>query len=345
MDSNTLFVSNDYLTTETLTSIATSLKSDPDLMSTESMTEVLAKFRDNFFTEATKCEALLRKQGNIPQYANMTAVNAVGKDQAIKKTIEFAQEDDELKKLFTSEPKAETLLENQLATAIDEGIAPDNLHYITALKGMESSSFNCSVAGNAMRASLDGVTFFHAPDLTNAEQAEQATAVQIISIIYEGFGLIIGLSGISVPKATPKVLQKISKIIDCALKSSPKLARVVNRLINVFCSKSASLGDKATALFNVVSTIATYTLTLKRFIKALFSGLPWYRWAILVLKTIAFILTTVLTGGVVLVAKITLLLADAVTFTLKFTHLKLIADTLSPSTTDSRNPVMQSLFA
>ena len=117
-------------------------------------------------------------------------------------------------------------------------------------------------------------------------------------------------------KVITKTVEETVKVI----KKSSQFRRAIQEFIKTWNKAGASKWTKAKALFSLLKD--TYSAGLLwQIIKSLCSNMGWFDWAKTAAKVTAMIIAAFATGGVALIAKIALVVLDAVDFARKIVNL------------------------
>lgn len=165
--------------------------------------------------------------------------------------------------------------------------------------------------------------------LASAADIEWATWQQYASVVVEAVIMVLQAIGIGVSAgrhAVEDAVKETSKVIE----ESSKFQRNIYNFKRAWDSAGSSWG-KAKALFYLIKD--TYSIgILWSVIKTLCQDMRWWEWLITAAKTSAMIIAALFTDGVALIAKIALVLVNAVQFSIKVANLnqlEMISDMIS----------------
>jgi hypothetical protein len=240
-------------------------------------------------------------------------------EQVYAQTIDqLKQEDPEFADNFTalSEDQRQTF-KKDVIKAVGDALKGKGLDFDAVRKGFLASSYECRIKDHDFIVTREGETLLHLTNLDTSQGIADATWIQIASVIVEAVFLIVSIVG-SVPRPTGKVIDRAAAAIARKVAHTPALQRAVARIVEAF--KSGSRWDQAKSIFLLLKEVHAAGLVII-IVKILLSDLKWYDYALMVAKTLAYIAAAVLTDGLALIAKLVLILDDAVEFAIKLANL------------------------
>lgn len=246
-----------------------------------------------------------------PEEVDLEQVYAQTIDQLKEEDPEFAGNFQAL-----SEEQRQTLKRDAIK-AVGDALRGRGLDLDAVRKDFLTSSYECRIKDRDFIATKEGETLLHLTNLDTIEGIAGATWLEIASIIVEAVCLVLSIVGFA-PKPGSKQIAKAAEAIVKKVSKSSALQRAVAKVAEAF--KSGSRWDQATSIFNLLKDIYAAGL-ISTIVKILFKDLPWYEYAYMVVKAIAYIAAAVLTDGLALIAKLVLILGDAVEFAIKLANL------------------------
>ena len=114
-------------------------------------------------------------------------------------------------------------------------------------------------------------------------------------------------------------MKKATEAVAQVLKSSLKFEKAVKDFIDAWNSASGAF-EKAKALFSLIGNIYSEGV-LWTVIKALCSNMAWYEWLETAAKVTAVLIAALATEGIALIAKIALVVLDAINFARKIANI------------------------
>ncbi len=253
------------------------------------------------------------------QLHTLSQPDQVDLDQVFAQTIDQLEKDDaEFADNFKALSKEERLkLKEEAMKAVDDALKGKGLDLDAIRKDFLTASYDCQIKGHDFIVTREGETLLHLTNLNTVEGIAASTWIQIASIIVEAVFLIISIVGV-LPKYGAKQVGRAAEAIAEKVARSSVLQRAVARMGEAF--RSGDRWRQAQSIFLLLKDV--YALGLATIIvKILFTDLKWYDYALMVIKVGGYIAATVLTEGLALIAKLVLILADAVQFAMKFTNL------------------------
>ena len=326
-----IYASEEYFNLETLNSIAKSFGIDDLKLKPLTSDETLKQLRDSFNSQLIKKQNQIRKSCNIKAALDPDTEKNWIKEESIRITTEILKDDPDFEYLLKEENKNEKMqIDLHMDQAIEQGLSPENQNVLEVLENFNRCSYVVQIHQNQFIATRNGEIIFSADDLTNPDQAAVASIVQIISICIEILALVVGICGLSVSKPSAGAIKNIGDLIKLMISQSKSpLKKALDILIEIFKNTQATVIDKANAIFQIVLAFAKEGKSLLSIVKYFFESMPWWSYAIAVVKTFAFIISLLVSGGWAFVAKVVLILADAVEFILKLINLEKISYLLS----------------
>ena len=166
----------------------------------------------------------------------------------------------------------------------------------------------------------DGEPFMESIKLDTAASIEQASWIQIASIIVEAVLLVLQAVGIKL-HVSKQVIERTAKEIVSVVESSSQLQEAVKALEEA--AKNGSKLDIAKAIFHLIEECFSAGI-LWKVIKSLCSNMSIWDW----IKTVAIVTAEIIaaTDGVALIAKIILALDSAYEFIKKLTNLRTLKE-------------------
>jgi hypothetical protein len=215
-----------------------------------------------------------------------------------------------------SEEERRTLKEEAMK-AVDDALKGKGLDFDGIRKDFLTASYDCQIKGNDFFVTREGETLLHLTNLNTVEGIAAATWIQIASIIVEAVCLVMSIVG-AVPKPGSKQIGRAAEAIAEKVARSSVLQRAVARVAEAF--RSGSRWSQAQSIFLLIKDVNAVGL-VKTIVKILLKDMKWYEYALMVIKMVAYIVAAVMTDGVALIAKLIIILGDAVAFAIKLTNL------------------------
>ena len=168
----------------------------------------------------------------------------------------------------------------------------------------------------------DGKPFMESIKLDTAASIEQASWIQIASIIVEAVLLVLQAVGIKL-HVSKQVIERTAKEIVSVVESSSQLQKAVKALEEA--AKNGSIGDIAKAIFYLIKESHSASI-LWKVIKSLCSNMSTLDWIKTAAIVSAEIIAAIFSGGAALIAKVVLALNSAYEFIKKLTNLRTLKE-------------------
>lgn len=161
----------------------------------------------------------------------------------------------------------------------------------------------------------NGNEMYPAIPLDTAGHLNQASDLEIASIVVESIILILEIIGVGVPDDEEDVKKAIGIAVQ-ALSKDSDLLQDVDKIKNDMNNYPAMAKDIFLLVIDTVNDGVFWAV-----VKALLSNMPWYDWVLTSAKIAAFIVTLIATDGLAEIAELVAILADASFFMEKLANL------------------------
>jgi len=165
-----------------------------------------------------------------------------------------------------------------------------------------------------------GEDFLPGRELATVADIEWSSILQEASIVVEAVLLVMHAVGISLT-VSKRTMEKTVEDTANAIKRSPKLQTAIAEFIASWKAAGGNAVAKAKAVFNLIKD-AYEAKILWTIIKSLCKEMKWYDWLETVAKVVAMIIAALATEGAALIARIALIILDAVDFARKIANLE-----------------------
>lgn len=176
---------------------------------------------------------------------------------------------------------------------------------------------NINIDKTAVEFVRDGKPFLERIALSSRKLIVRATNWQIADIVFEATLMFLQAVGIPIP-ADHESMRASIEVLKTFVETNQVIVEMVHSLV-VYNEN----GDRE-ALFREICNIAYHLFTegvLIDVLKALYSGLDWFDWAMLIARVTAFIITLAGSGGLALLASLLSAIVNTVKFTAKLVNM------------------------